>query len=65
MPKKKKVSEFTLIALGLIVVFYNHIVAFLQSTTGLMTEQARLVVLIAVIFLVYHKTDWIKTILRG
>jgi vacuolar-type H+-ATPase subunit I/STV1 len=62
---KKKVSEFTLIALGLIIVFYNHIVAFLQNTTGLMTEQARLFVLIVVVFLVYYKTPWIKTILRG
>jgi len=61
----KKVSVPALVLIGLVLVFYNNVVAFSTSIFGLVEWQIRILILILVVVLVYYKTPWIKTIMRG
>jgi len=66
MARKKKEAKLPiLVMVGLLLLFYNNIVEFIQNVFGAADWQARVVLFFVVLGLVYYKTPWIKTILRG
>lgn len=62
--QKKEYMEF-FVLFGLMILFFNNVVAFLKNLFGFDNVAANFVIFLATIILVYRFTPWLDAMIRG